>query len=153
MTTARPLPLRLQDHLDQHIACTQALLALLDEEHAALSGNDIAALERISTVKASTADQLAQLSAQLARHCGTAPGPATDARIRAEGAGVAWDTLLDLARRAQDRNRRNGSLLTERERRTTRSLALLRGSQAVPLAYGRRGLASAVQGSRGLARA
>lgn len=155
MTTARPLPTNLQDNLHQHLACAQALLDLLAEEHAALGGNDISALERISEAKAHATQDLARLGQHLARQCGVAPGPAADARIRAQGpvAARAWDELLALARRCQDDNLRNGALLGEHQRRNQSALAVLRGARGGASAYGRRGALPAVNDRRALASA
>jgi flagellar biosynthesis/type III secretory pathway chaperone len=127
------------DALALGLAQAGELSQLLDDEHAALMRNDIAALEDLTPRKAALAEGLG--------HCISALGSPG-----ALAGQPRWTALLDLAAVCRDRNLANAVLLQTRQQHLRQSLQpLLAG--AGPLTYcqdGDRGLGS---GTRSFGRA
>lgn len=134
--------LTLADVIDAQIACAEHLVAVLDDEHVALSGRSVEALEAACVAKSTAAQRLqrlgdrlqilagprrsgAEFEAWLARHPG---GPTLIER---------WRVLTALASRLAEANRRNGALLDVRERQVKDALMAL--APEPPAVYGRSG--------------
>lgn len=132
-----PVSSRVRENLRQHVDSLQLLLELLQQEQAALPGEDVSALERITQSKAAAAEHLHELGRELL------PLQAT-----AMAATQEWAEVQSLAARCQAANAENASLLDIRARTVRTRLQILRGGQG-PSLYDRSGASSAL-GSRRL---
>lgn len=134
--------LSLPEVIDAQISCAERLVAVLDEEHTALSGRTIEALEAACDAKAAAAQTLQRLGDRLQILAGPRrSGAEFEAWLLRHPGGHAlvsrWRTLTDLARRLADANRRNGALLDVRERQVKDALMAL--APEPPAVYGRSG--------------
>lgn len=121
---------RLRDNLRQHLDSLQILLDLLQQEHAALPGDDVSALERITRSKASAAEHLHALGRDMLA-----------LRAAVDTVPEEWAAMQVLAARCQSANATNASLLDVRSRSVRSKLQVLRGNPT-PFSYGRCGNAS-----------
>ena len=125
MNLRQPVP-RLDDNLQQHLVCTQALIDLLVEEKTALLGQDVDSLARVCAAKAEAAASLQALSTALHKLCGCSDAAGIEARLRQQPASLTlWQQLLQLAARCQQANLENGALLLERQVRVRSMLQLM----------------------------
>lgn len=107
----------LRVHLLAEKSCVEAFLSLLDQEEQAMTNGLFAELGFITEQKSSLLDRMTRLdqqreSAQVAR--GFEPGRVgADAAAAADGVACqqVWASLLALAEKARDSNRRNGTMV------------------------------------------
>lgn len=135
MTTATALGISPTDRelagmLDRQIDTMQAVLAVLEAEHAALNARDAGALMQAVSDKA---DRIAEAGALDAQRRSTFAFPLSGfmsgkGRFSAD-AGVAhrWQQLIALAERCRSLNESNGQLIRGQRRRVDQALSLLRG--------------------------
>lgn len=134
--------LTIAEVLDAQIRCARALITVLDDEHAALTGRSIEALEAACEAKAAAAQTLQRLGDRLQILAGPRrSGPEFEAWLarHPDGAALidAWRMLIALAGQLADSNRRNGVLLEVREQQVKTALVAL--SPEPPATYGRTG--------------
>lgn len=132
---------RLSELLTAELARIRDLEAALDAEHAALVGNDPDTLESATRAKgAAIAAQQAQQAQREAwlRERGMDTSPLGESIRRLGGASECEQlhaTMIDHARRCQERNRRNGALIQRLQDRTRGALNVLRQSDGQPALY------------------
>jgi len=134
--------LTLPEVIDAQIRCATGLIAVLDDEHAALTGRSIEALEAACDAKASAAQQLQRLGDRLQILAGPRRSSTEfEAWLARHPGGAAlidaWQRLLALARQLAEANRRNGVLLEVREQQVKSALVAL--APEPPATYGRSG--------------
>lgn len=134
--------LTLPEVIDAQIACANRLITVLDDEHAALTGRSIEALEAACDAKAAAAQTLQRLGDRLQILAGPRrSGAEFEAWLARHPGGQAlidgWRRLIALAQRLADSNRRNGVLLEVREQQVKSALVAL--SPEPPSTYGRGG--------------
>lgn len=148
--------LNLAEVIDAQIHCAENLIAVLDEEHAALTGRSVEALEAACTTKSEAAGRLQRLGDRLQILSGPRRSgadfegwlirhPGGDALVQ------AWRKLTALAQRLADANRVNGALLEVREQQVRGALVAL--APEPPSVYGRGGLRPALPTGRVYSRA
>lgn len=125
--------------LERSIESARHLLALLEQERAALEHGDTAALEACVAEKNRLLDELERLGRAAPLTGAAAPG--------------ARQNLRRLLERCVERNRINGRIIELGRRRMQQALALLRGQAAGSELYGPGGTASVSAGARPLAKA
>lgn len=135
--------LNLAEVIDAQIVCAESLIAILDEEHAALSGRTIEALEAACTAKSEAATKLQRLGDRLQILAGPRrSGAEFEAWLLRHAGGEtlvqAWRKLSDIARRLAEANRTNGALLEVREQQVRSALVAM--APEPPSVYGRSGL-------------
>ena len=136
---ARSLPAALAGALDRELACTEALLEVLDAERRALAEADAESLQDACARKQRALEALAAQSRERERLArGSAPDP-SDAN---------WQRLLAAAERCRDRNLANAALLDAQRVRVLWSLRALGVGGST---YARDGLARAESARRVLA--
>jgi flagella synthesis protein FlgN len=116
---------------ERSVENARRLLAVLEQERAALDHGDAAALEACVAEKGRLLDEIERLG----RAVPAAP------------------ELRGLLERCAERNRLNGRIIELSRRRVQQALALLRGQSAGGELYGPAGTASASSGARPLAKA
>lgn len=134
--------LTLPEVIDAQIECANRLITVLDEEHAALTGRSIEALEAACDAKAAAAQTLQRLGDRLQILAGPRrSGAEFEAWLARHPGGQAligsWRRLAGLAQTLADRNRRNGTLLDVREQQVRGALLAL--APEPPSTYGRSG--------------
>ncbi|WP_293371756.1 flagella synthesis protein FlgN [Nevskia sp.] len=134
--------LTLPEVLDAQIDCATRLITVLDDEHAALTGRSIEALEAACDAKAAAAQTLQRLGDRLQILAGPRrSGAEFEAWLARHPGGQTliegWRKLTALAQNLADSNRRNGVLLDVREQQVKRALVAL--SPEPPSIYGRSG--------------
>jgi flagella synthesis protein FlgN len=133
-------------------------LTLLEAEAAALESGDVERLVALAAEKSGIVRTLGELSERRAAALATAGAPAGGAAIadwlarRADGpaARAHWEALLDSARRARDRNDRNGAVIDTRMRFNQAALAALQSAARQATVYGRDGSPDVPTGGRTL---
>ena len=137
--------------LDTQLALASALDAILQAEHQALLGSDLAALAALVQQKRSAAEELERSSAAL--HVFSGGAPQTLIAGLGDDASSRWQQLGSLATGLHAQNLRNGALLNERQNRL-RWVAERASGDSHPL-YSTRSASSlaASLGGRSLARA
>lgn len=148
--------LNLAEVIDAQIHCAENLIAVLDEEHAALAGRSIEALEAACAVKSDAASKLQRLGDRLQILSGPRrSGPEFEAwLVRHPGGDAlveAWRRLTALARHLADANRVNGALLEVREQQVRSALVAM--APEPPSVYGRSGLRPSLPSGRVYSRA
>lgn len=137
------------------------LLTALDEEHVALAGNSVPAIEAASAAKQACLLDLEQdierQTSLLARtgHASTDEGMTTylrhhdqDGRLRLE---TRWGQIKELLQRCREQNSINGRIVAINQRHAQRALTILRGGGPAPEdCYGPRGQTNPVPASRSL---
>jgi flagellar biosynthesis/type III secretory pathway chaperone len=113
--------------LDKQLACTQALLAVLRREHAALLSGDFEQIEQIVQEKRLAVAELESLG-RIQPHAGPAV-PATDSQLKA----VAAECVRQ--------NEINGGIVEASLRHTQHVLAILHGQPPEAGLYSRAGAA------------
>ena len=145
--------------LQLEIAGYKALLRLLDGECDALRRVDAEAIETTAAAKQDQVRSLEQLARLRHEQLEAAGLPASAAGIAlwlagggdTQAGGMAWSTLLDLARAARAANQRNGRLLARQHRHYDGALAALLQAAGVPSLYGADGRPRTALGGRTLA--
>lgn len=135
--------LNLAEVIDSQIVCAESLIAILDDEHAALSGRSIEDLEAACASKAAAASKLQRLGDRLQILAGPRrSGAEFEAWLLRHPGGDslvnAWRKLSGIARRLADANRSNGALLEVREQQVCSALVAM--APEPPSVYGRSGL-------------
>lgn len=133
--------------IEQELAATRALLAVLDQEYAALRERQPAeVLEAVVRAKEAATARLQDIAAgrlQFIARAGHAPDAAglaaciaavpTEERFRLN---ALWRELLDVAGRAWKQNGINGAVIAASRSATERALAILRGQDTSTCLYG-----------------
>lgn len=161
MTAYRPNPQpgntndALRQNIEDHIACTQALVQTLAQEHEALLGNEPAALEQVSARKNQSVSELQQLAQKLSAIPGARAGAELERSIRQGGDAVQrrWQALMGLAAQCQQANLANGALLEAKQSQIKWALGHMLGTAPVARTYGPAGISGDIGGRRILARA
>jgi len=146
--------------LDEESRLLSELAQLLDNESRIVSGDDIEAIAAIGSTRQRCIAALTRLDAERNDACrmlSFGSGPAAIARIYqwcdVGGAlNARWLANLELARRCQKLNDRNGAVVTARLSRVQQLLMQIRGKNAPPV-YSARGSRFNALGSRDLGRA
>lgn len=135
--------LNLAEVIEAQISCAEGLIAILDEEHAALSGRSIEALESACASKSDAASKLQRLGDRLQILAGPRrSGAEFEAWLQRHPGGEslinAWRKLSGIARRLADANKVNGALLEVREQQVRSALVAM--APEPPSVYGRSGM-------------
>jgi flagellar biosynthesis/type III secretory pathway chaperone len=138
--------LRLEDLLDREIELARNLATTLDEEKAALTGNEPKAVEDKAAEKVRLFSSIEQLEAERRTLCDNpaAPGIATTVVAR-------WRSLMQLLAGCRSANELNGHIIRVRQHQIRQLIDIVRGQQA-PLTYDPQGKTFA-KAHRALARA
>lgn len=133
--------------IEQELAATRALLAVLEQEYSALrERHDAHTLEAVVRAKETAAGRLQQIAAGRMQHLLGSGYPPDAAGLAACIAAVPtedrfrlnalWRELLDVAGRAWKQNGINGAVIAASRSATERALALLRGQDPNTCLYG-----------------
>lgn len=127
------------------------LMAALEDEQAALSGNDLPAIEAATSAKYACLLEIERdFQAQAALLAGaglTADNAGMDSYLRRgepdrrRRLDQRWRQIKELLRRCREQNLLNGRIVTASQRQTQTALTILRGGTATDDCYGRTGRA------------
>ncbi len=148
--------LNLAEVIDAQIACADGLITILADEHAALTGRSIEALEAACSAKSEAAAQLQRLGDRLQILAGPRrSGAEFEAWLLRHPGGEslvqAWRRLSGIASQLADSNRSNGALLEVREQQVRSALVAM--APEPPSVYGRSGLRPSLPAGRVYSRA
>lgn len=133
--------------IEQELAATRALLAVLEQEYTALcERHDASALEAVVRAKETAAGRLQEIASGRMQHLTRTGFPPDASGLAASIASVPteerfrlhaqWRELLDVAGRAWKQNGINGAVIAASRNATERALALLRGQDPNACLYG-----------------
>jgi flagellar biosynthesis/type III secretory pathway chaperone len=150
----------LQRILGEESRLLTELHALLHDEAAVLSRNDIEGITRIGSTRQRCIDTLTALDAERAATCrmlsfGQGAGALTRLHQWCDPGGAleaAWRANLSIARQCQQLNNTNGAVVTAKLSRVQQLLMAIRGTPTPPV-YSARASRYGVLGTRDLGRA
>jgi flagella synthesis protein FlgN len=116
-------------HLDNELAALRAFVALLEKEQQLLLSNDIDQLLTLSETKAQAASHITELTRQRHQTWQPNPGDKMDSVLaRHPALQQTWQSIRQLAGRAQELNAINGELIQSGLRRNQQALTALQGA-------------------------
>jgi len=146
-------PARLAQLIQDERSGLQGFVALLKREEALLIANQIDALVSLSEEKTTLYRALQRLSDDRLRMFARLGAKVSNENVRIvlaqspEALG-AWDEVIALAAEAQERNRVNGQLITERLQNNQQALSTLLAAAEHPQIYGPDGQSRPTAASR-----
>ncbi len=152
---ASPELIRIARYIEDEASLLKRFVALLGEEQALLVEGKVDALMALAEQKGELYRQLQRLHDDRALLLGRMGRPNSESTIRElcrnlPNSLARWDEILQLARTAQERNRVNGKLITERLQSNQAALAVLLAATERPQLYGADGHARPTGGGRHL---